>query len=42
MTAQMNGTFRVGLVQMCTGRDVDKNLADASALVREAAAQGAQ
>ena len=42
MTAQTNGTFRVGLVQMCTGRDVDKNLADASALVRQAAAQGAQ
>jgi deaminated glutathione amidase len=42
MTAQTSGTFRVGLVQMCTGRDVDKNLADASALVRQAAAQGAQ
>ncbi len=27
---------------MCTGRDVEKNLADASALIREAAAQGAQ
>jgi predicted amidohydrolase len=27
---------------MCTGRDVDRNLADAGALIREAAAQGAQ
>jgi deaminated glutathione amidase len=42
MSAQSNTTFRVGLVQMCTGRDVEKNLADAGALVREAAAQGAQ
>jgi deaminated glutathione amidase len=42
MAAQQNTTFRVGLVQMCTGRDVDRNLADASALIREAAAQGAQ
>src|SRR5262245_66379682 len=42
MTLQGNTTFRVGLVQMCTGRDVDRNLADASALIREAAAQGAQ
>jgi predicted amidohydrolase len=33
--------FRVGLVQMCTGRSVEKNLRDASALVREAAGQGA-
>jgi predicted amidohydrolase len=41
MTAESNGTFRVGLVQMCTGRDVGKNLADAGALIREAAAQGA-
>jgi predicted amidohydrolase len=38
----VTGTFRVGLVQMCTGRDVEKNLADAGALVREAARQGAQ
>jgi predicted amidohydrolase len=35
-------TFRVGLVQMCSGRDVDRNVADASALVREAARRGAQ
>jgi predicted amidohydrolase len=42
MTKPTTGTFRVGLVQMCTGRDVEKNLADASALVREAVRQGAQ
>jgi predicted amidohydrolase len=35
-------SFRVGLVQMCSGRDVTKNIAAASALVREAAAGGAQ
>jgi predicted amidohydrolase len=34
-------TVRVGLVQMRTGRTVEKNLQDASALVREAARQGA-
>jgi len=32
---------RVGLVQMCTGRSVEKNVQDASALVRDAAGQGA-
>jgi predicted amidohydrolase len=42
MTKPTTGTFRVGLVQMCTGRDVEKNLADAGALIREAARQGAQ
>src|SRR2546423_4273480 len=42
MSEPVTGTFRVGLVQMCTGRDVEKNLADASSLVREAAGQGAQ
>jgi deaminated glutathione amidase len=42
MPAQINKTFRVGLVQMCSGRDVEKNIADASALIREAAVQGAQ
>ena len=42
MSAQTNSTFRVGLVQMCTGRDVERNIADAGALVREAAAKGAQ
>src|SRR5687767_611692 len=34
--------FRAGLVQMCTGRDVERNLADATELVREAAGRGAQ
>ena len=42
MSEQKANGFRVGLVQMCTGRDVDKNLADASGLIREAAARGAQ
>src|SRR5262245_48307044 len=42
MSEPMTGVFRVGLAQMCTGRDVEKNLADASALIREAARQGAQ
>jgi deaminated glutathione amidase len=42
MTTEKQGKFRVGLVQMCSGRDVDRNLADASALIREAAARGAQ
>lgn len=41
MTEQAKG-FRAGLVQMCTGRDVDKNLADASGLIRQAAGMGAQ
>lgn len=34
--------FRVGLVQLCSGRDVAKNIAAASKLIREAAAAGAQ
>ncbi|MCC7251386.1 carbon-nitrogen hydrolase family protein [Hyphomicrobium sp.] len=34
-------TFRAGLVQMCSGRDVARNLRDATALVREAASGGA-
>jgi deaminated glutathione amidase len=42
MSQSQTKDFRVGLVQMCTERDVEKNLADASALIREAAAQGAQ
>ncbi len=33
--------FRAALVQMCSGRDVDRNVKDASALIREAAAIGA-
>jgi predicted amidohydrolase len=42
MSEPKTGTFRVGLVQMCTGRDVEKNLSDAGALVRAAVRQGAQ
>jgi deaminated glutathione amidase len=42
MSAQSKAIFRVGLVQMCTGRDVERNLADAGALIREAAARGAE
>jgi predicted amidohydrolase len=34
--------FKAGLVQMCSGRDVARNVADATALIREAAAGGAQ
>ncbi|WP_072396414.1 carbon-nitrogen hydrolase family protein [Hyphomicrobium sp. CS1GBMeth3] len=34
-------TFRAGLVQMCSGRDTARNVRDASALIREAAAGGA-
>ena len=34
-------TFRAGLVQMCSGRDVARNLRDATALIREAASGGA-
>lgn len=41
MHATSKTTFRAGLVQMCTGRNVEKNVDDASALIREAAAQGA-
>jgi deaminated glutathione amidase len=33
--------FRAALVQMCSGRDVAKNVKDAVALIREAASQGA-
>jgi len=42
MSQQSNGEFRVGLVQMCSGRSVERNLAEASELVREAARQGAR
>ena len=35
-------TFRAGLVQMCSGRDVARNMRDASALIREAASGGAR
>jgi predicted amidohydrolase len=34
--------FRVGLVQMCTGRDVARNIEDACALISQAATEGAQ
>ena len=34
--------FRIGLVQMCSGRSVEHNLLDATRLVRKAAAQGAR
>ena len=36
-----NDHFRAGLVQMCSGRDVERNVRDATALIREAAAGGA-
>jgi predicted amidohydrolase len=42
MSQENMGQFRVGLVQMCTGRSVEKNLTDAGELIREAARQGAQ
>jgi deaminated glutathione amidase len=38
---QATSRFRVGLVQMCTGRDVERNLREASELVRDAVGQGA-
>lgn len=40
--SEQRDSFRAGLVQMCTGRDVERNVADASALIREAAGKGAQ
>lgn len=43
MTTQaVPSTLRVGLVTMCASRDVEENVRDATALVRQAAAQGAQ
>ena len=42
MPQAKTGVLRVGLVQMCTGRDVEKNLCDASQLIGEAARRGAQ
>jgi predicted amidohydrolase len=39
---QQRESFRAGLVQMCTGRDVDRNVADAAALIRDAAGKGAR
>ncbi|HSI41199.1 MAG TPA: carbon-nitrogen hydrolase family protein [Xanthobacteraceae bacterium] len=40
-SAMPDGRFRAALVQMCTGRDIARNVAAASALIREAAAAGA-
>ena len=40
-TTSGNASFRAGLVQMCATRDPDRNVADATALIREAAAAGA-
>jgi predicted amidohydrolase len=40
-TAPSN-SFRAGLIQMRTGRDVARNLEDSTRLIREAAGQGAQ
>jgi predicted amidohydrolase len=42
MSREPANGFRVALVQMCTGRDVERNLSDAGDLVREAARQGAR
>ena len=41
MNARPTQRFRAALVQMCSGRSVEKNLIDASALIREAAGGGA-
>jgi len=40
--SQQRQSFRAALVQMCSGRDVERNLVDATALIREAVGQGAQ
>jgi predicted amidohydrolase len=42
MTSKAAETTRIGLVQMCSGRDVACNVADASGLIREAASAGAR
>ncbi len=36
-----SGSLRVGLVQMCSGRDIARNLRDATDLIRQAADGGA-
>jgi deaminated glutathione amidase len=42
MTDPASGrSFRAALVQLCSGRDVDRNVADATVLIRQAAAGGA-
>lgn len=40
MSSNTSG-FRAGLVQMCSGRDIDRNVREASLLIREAAKGGA-
>lgn len=40
-TASGSAAFRVGLVQLCSGRDVARNVRDAIGLIRDAAAAGA-
>jgi deaminated glutathione amidase len=42
MTVALKQKFRAGLVQMRSGRDVAANVADATALIEQAAAAGAQ
>jgi deaminated glutathione amidase len=42
MASQSKAAFRAGLVQMCSGRDAERNVDDAVALIREAAGKGAQ
>src|SRR5262245_9811442 len=42
MSRPATSTVRVGLVQMCTGRDVERNLRQASELIREAVGRGGQ
>jgi deaminated glutathione amidase len=37
-----SSTLRVGIVQMCSSRDVGRNIRDAAAYIREAHAQGAK
>lgn len=41
MSRGPSNSFRAGLVQMCAGRDVARNMRDATALIREAASGGA-
>jgi deaminated glutathione amidase len=41
MSQVQERSFRIGLVQMCSGRDVARNLNAASELIREAAGRGA-
>jgi deaminated glutathione amidase len=42
MLKQATNKMRAALVQMCTGRDLDRNLRDARELIREAAGRGAE